>query len=74
MASERLGISRYIVSRCLNHTSDTGGAATVTAQVYARSDDLPAKRAALAAWAQLLAQIVSGESTQENVVPLRRES
>jgi integrase len=72
MASERLGVSRYIVSRCLNHTSDLGGAAAVTASTYARGDDLPAKRAALDSWARLLLEIVSGEQQgADNVVTLR---
>jgi integrase len=71
MASERLGISRYVVSRVLNHTSDTGGAAVVT-QVYARSDDLPAKRVALDAWARLLGEIVDEAAADSNVVDLAR--
>ncbi len=70
LCSERGGVSRFIVSRCLNHTSDTGGGAFITASTYAVSDELPRKRHALNAWADLLVSIVEGQERPSNVVPL----
>jgi integrase len=70
MTSERIGIARFIVSRVLNHASDTGDAAAVTA-VYDRNAYLPEKRRALEAWAALLGEIVSGEKRASNVVAMR---
>src|SRR6478609_3137126 len=58
MTSERIGIPRFIVSRVLNHASDTGDAASVTA-IYDRNAYLPEKRRALNAWAELLQVITS---------------
>ena len=58
MTSERIGIPRFIVSRVLNHASDTGDAASVTA-IYDRNAYLPEKRRALDAWAKLLQGITS---------------
>jgi hypothetical protein len=53
----------------INHVSDTGGAAAVTA-VYDRNEYLPEKRRALDAWAALLQEIVSGIARPTNVVPM----
>ena len=58
MTSERIGIPRFIVSRVLNHASDTGDAASVTA-IYDRNAYLPEKRRALDAWAELLQGMTS---------------
>jgi integrase len=58
ITSERIGYSRFIVSRVLNQISDTGGAGAVTG-VYDRNEYLPEKRKALDAWAALLTEIVS---------------
>jgi integrase len=71
MTSERIGMQRFIVSRVLNHASDTGDAAAVTA-VYDRNAYLPEKRKALEAWAALLGEIVSGEQRASNVVNLKK--
>ncbi|WP_061930072.1 site-specific integrase [Aureimonas sp. AU22] len=57
ITSERIGIPRFVVSQVLNHTSDAGGTAAVTA-VYDRNAYLREKRAALDAWAILLQTIV----------------
>lgn len=57
MTSERLGILRFHVSCVLNHISDTGGAAAVTA-VYDRNAYIPEKRRALDKWAIRLLEIV----------------
>ncbi len=60
MTSERLGIPRLVVSKVLNHTSDSGGAAEVTA-VYDLNDYLPEKRKALEGWSAVLANIIAGK-------------
>jgi integrase len=70
MTSERIGIPRFIVSRVLNHASDRGDAAVVTA-VYDRNAYLPEKRKALDAWAALLRQIISDEPRASNVIALK---
>ncbi len=54
MASERLGVAPYVVSRVLAHASDTGGGALVTLQHYNLYQYAKEKRAALEAWAGLL--------------------
>lgn len=69
MTSERIGISRFIVSRVLNHASDTGDAAAVTG-VYDRNAYLPEKRRALDAWARRLGEIATGQPAASNVVAL----
>ena len=67
MTGERVGITRFIVSRVLNQISDTGGAASVTA-VYDRNEYLADKRRALDAWANLLSEIVGAAERPVNVV------
>jgi len=57
ITSERIAIPRFVVSRVLNHISDTGDSAVVTG-VYDRNAYLPEKRRALMAWAALLQEIV----------------
>ena len=61
----RLGVSREIRDRVLNHKD-----ASVGAVHYNRHDFLQEKRAALEAWARKLEQIVSGK--ESSVTPLRR--
>ena len=61
----RLGVSREIRDRVLNHKD-----ASVGAVHYNRHDFLQEKRAALDAWARKLEQIVSGK--ESTVTPLRR--
>jgi integrase len=58
MASERLGIAPFIVSRVLAHNSDTGGGALVTFQHYNLHQYAAEKRRALEGWGALLLQIV----------------
>lgn len=71
LTSERLGFPRFIVSRILNHASDTGGSATVT-EVYDRHSYMPEKRRALEAWKELLLEIVGERQKRSaNVVELR---
>ncbi len=71
MASERLGISPFLIGRLLNHTSETGGAAMVTMTTYARHDYASEKRLALTAWADLLLEVVGEKARPSNVKPLR---
>jgi integrase len=71
MTSERLGIPRFHVSCVLNHISDAGGAAAVTA-VYDRNAYVQEKRRALDKWAVRLMEIVNETIPGENIVNLRR--
>lgn len=71
MTSERLGIPRFHVSCVLNHISDTGGAAAVTA-VYDRNGYIQEKRRALDKWATRLVEIVSESERVSVVVDIRR--
>lgn len=71
LTGEMLGFPRFAVSKVLNHSGDTGGAAAVTG-VYDRNEYLPEKRRALDAWAMRLQEIVAGESTSSNVVRLSK--
>jgi len=57
MTFNTLGFPRFIVSKVLNHASDTGNSAAVTS-VYDRNEYLPEKRHALDAWALRLQEIV----------------
>jgi integrase len=72
MASERLGVSPFLIGRLLNHTSETGGAAMVTMTTYARHDYAAEKRAALVAWADLLLEMVGEKIRPSNVKPMRK--
>ena len=58
MASERLGISPFLIGRVLSHSTEMGGAASVTLTTYALYDYVKEKRDALCAWAELLCLIV----------------
>lgn len=71
MTGERIGIPRFIVSKVLNHSSDTGDSAAVTA-VYDRNAYLTEKRRALDAWAALLLEIVEERKRPANVFTLAR--
>ncbi|KQT52279.1 MULTISPECIES: tyrosine-type recombinase/integrase [unclassified Aureimonas] len=69
ITSERIGMPRFTVSQVLNHTSDSGGTAAVTA-VYDRNAYMREKRAALDAWAALLQEILAFADRRDNVVNL----
>jgi integrase len=73
LTGERIGVPRFIVSRVLNHASDKGDAAAVTA-VYDRNAYLPEKRRALAAWGALWGEIVAGKTRAANVVAIREST
>ena len=66
-----LGIPVFHVSKVLNHTSDKGGAASVTS-TYDVHEYAEQKRQALDAWSVPLLEIVSGESKPDNVVVLNK--
>ncbi len=69
LTGERIGVSRFIVSAVLNHISDKGGSAAVTA-IYDRNTYLPEKRKALDAWAALLSEITNNQVRGSNIVSL----
>lgn len=71
LASERVGVSPFLIGRLLNHTTETGGAALVTLTTYALHDFVREKRSALTAWEGLLLEIVQGEVRSSNVAMLR---
>lgn len=71
LTGEQLGFSRFIVSKILNHTSDTGGAA-ITTSVYDRNDYISDKRRALNAWADRLMDIANDMQSQGKVIPFVR--
>lgn len=60
MASERLGVSPFVIGKVLSHSTELGGAASVTLTTYALYDYVKEKRDALAAWAGLLSRVVGG--------------
>ena len=64
ITSERIGMSRFIVSRVLNQLSDTGGTGVVTG-VYDRNEYLADKRKALEAWALLLTKLVQQQTSSQ---------
>lgn len=70
LTGERLSFPRFIVSRVLNHISDTGGAAAVTS-IYDRNSYLSEKRRALDAWARELLDIVGERRTSADVIQIR---
>ncbi|RYE01585.1 MAG: site-specific integrase [Sphingomonadales bacterium] len=53
LTGEALGYPRFVVSKVLDHKSDTGGAAWITG-VYDRNDYIKEKRRALGDWAQFI--------------------
>jgi integrase len=67
LTSERLGISPFIRSKLLAHSSDTGGGAAVSSAHYDANEYVSEKRRALEAWEGLLLEIV-GERVRVNNV------
>jgi integrase len=70
LTGERLGFPRFVVSKVLNHASDSGNAAAVTG-IYDQNEYLSEKRRALEAWANRLIEIVEGTERPDNVVSMR---
>jgi integrase len=58
LTSERLGISQFIRSRVLSHTTDAGGGAAVSTKHYDVNSYASEKRRALETWEGLLLEIV----------------
>lgn len=63
LASERLEVPPFVVSRVIAHGADTGGAAAVTLRHYALYDYMREKRRALEAWENLLLEIVGDSAS-----------
>lgn len=70
LTAERLGVSPFIRSKVLGH-QDAGGGAVVSSTVYDSNNYLAEKRRALAAWAELLLEIVGERPRPSNVTTLR---
>jgi integrase len=66
LTSERLGVAPFIRSQVLGH-SDAGGGSAVSSSVYDWNTYLPEKRKALAAWGDLLLEIVGERERPDNV-------
>jgi hypothetical protein len=58
LTSERLGVSPFIRSRILSHTTETGGGASVSSRHYDVNTYAQEKRRALRAWEDLVLEIV----------------
>lgn len=71
LTSERIGVSPFIRSKVLGHSTDAGGGSAVSAAHYDVNEYLPEKRRALDAWAALLLEIVGEQRRPSNVRPMR---
>lgn len=71
LTSERLGISPFIRSKVLGHTSDAGGGSAVSATHYDANLYVSEKRRALEAWEGLLLEVAGERSRVPNVTELR---
>ena len=71
LTSERLGISPFIRSRILSHTTETGGGAAVSSRHYDVNTYAQEKRRALEAWEDLVLEIVGERERADNVRALR---
>lgn len=60
LTSERLGVSPFIRSKVLGHSTDAGGGAAVSMIHYDTNEYLAERRRALAAWEDRLLEIASG--------------
>ena len=70
LTSESLGISHFVRSQVLSHTTDSGGGAVVSSAHYDQNSYLPEKRRALEAWEGLLLEIAAGQARPSNVRPM----
>lgn len=68
VAVDVLHLDASVVDRCLNHVA--AGTSSVVARVYQRSEMLDQRRAALGAWARLVAGHVTAAPPSANVVAL----
>lgn len=65
-----LHIDAAVADRCLNHTG--ASTSSTVARVYQRAQMIDQRRAALSAWARLVADAVAGETVVSNVIGLPR--
>lgn len=70
LTSERLGISPFIRSKVLGHSSDAGGGAAVSSAHYDLNTYASEKRRALVGWEELLLEIVGERARRQNVVAI----
>jgi integrase len=71
LSSERIGLTPFMVSQILGHTSDAGGGASVTREHYNLHGYASEKRTGLKAWEDLLLEIVGERERESNVTPIR---
>jgi integrase len=67
LTSERIGVSPFIRSKVLGHSTDSGGGAAVSSIHYDANSYIAEKRRALEAWEALLLEIISGQARPSNV-------
>lgn len=70
LTSERIGVSPFIRSQVLGHTTDAGGGAAVSAVHYDANTYIAEKRRALQAWEALVLEVAEGRPRASNVVAL----
>jgi integrase len=70
LTSERIGVAPFVRSQVLAHRSDAGGGAVVSMTHYDVNTYVTEKRRALAAWEDLLLEIVGERCRTLNVSPL----
>jgi integrase len=71
LTSERIGIAPFVRSQVLAHRSDAGGGAAVSMTHYDVNTYVTEKRRALAAWEDLLLEIVGERPRDSNVSPMQ---
>ena len=71
LTSERLGVSHFIRSQVIAHTSDAGGGAAVSSKHYDVNTYAAEKRAALTAWEGLVLEIVGERRRPDNVTEIK---
>ena len=67
LTSERIGVTPFIRSKVLGHTSDAGGGSVVSSVHYDANAYVAEKRKALAAWEDLLLDVVGERPRGGNV-------
>ncbi len=72
LTSERSGVSPFIRSKVLGHTSDTGGGSAVSAAHYDANTYAAEKRRSLEAWEGLLLEVAGERPRGSNVSRLQR--
>lgn len=70
LTSERIGVSPFIRSKVLGHTSDAGGGSAVSSAHYDVNTYAAEKRRALEAWEALLLEIVGEQARPPRLVAM----